>query len=99
MDTWVWLVWRIESGPLTGTYAIGTFNHDWSDFDSPPVDLTFAEANRQETMLPYAESVRVGESAHPRSRHATFCDGQTAFAISAICSTSVPQQPPTTRRP
>lgn len=56
-DTWTWLVWRIDTGPLTGTYAIGTFNHEWSDFDTPPVDLAAAHENRRETMMPFIESV------------------------------------------
>lgn len=58
-DTWAWLVWRIDTGAATGTYAIGTFNHAWSDFDTPPVDLALARENRRQTIMPYVDSIRV----------------------------------------
>ncbi len=63
-DTWTWLVWRIDTGPLTGTYAIGTFNHRWSDFDAPPVSLQAAEANRRTTIMPYVETIRTEHYAY-----------------------------------
>lgn len=58
-DPWAWLVWRIGTGPQTGTYAIATFNHRWADFDSPPVSPAKAVENYRDTIEPYVESVRV----------------------------------------
>jgi hypothetical protein len=58
-DPWRWIVWRIGSGPMTGTYAVGTFNHRWSDFDSPPVDPELALENFRRTVEPFVESTVV----------------------------------------
>ena len=32
-DQWNQYGWRVETGPRTGQYLIGTFNHYWKDFD------------------------------------------------------------------
>jgi hypothetical protein len=32
-DTWGWMIWEVISGDATGAYIIGTFNHQWKDFD------------------------------------------------------------------
>lgn len=58
-DTWSWLVWRIGSGERTGTYAVGTFGHRWSEFDSPPVDEAAARAHFINTVEPHVDSTRV----------------------------------------
>jgi len=33
-DPFTTYVWQIVSGPRTGQYVVGTFGHDWKDFDS-----------------------------------------------------------------
>ncbi len=63
-DRWTYLVWRIGAGPQTGTYAIGTFNHRWADFDSPPVSHELAAANYRETIEPYVQEIRVEHYVH-----------------------------------
>jgi len=32
-DTWSWYVWEVLTGEGTGSYVIGTFQHQWKDFD------------------------------------------------------------------
>lgn len=57
-DPWTWLVWRITTGPRTGTYAIATFNHRWADFDSPPVNPVLALENYRDAVGPYVQSMQ-----------------------------------------
>jgi len=33
-DQWNQYGWRVETGPRTGQYLVGTFNHYWKDFDN-----------------------------------------------------------------
>jgi hypothetical protein len=32
-DTWSWYVWEVLTGEGTGSYVVGTFQHQWKDFD------------------------------------------------------------------
>jgi len=32
-DAWSWYVWEVLTGEYTGTYVVGTFQHQWKDFD------------------------------------------------------------------
>lgn len=66
-DSWRWITWRISSGERTGTYAVGTFNHSWEDFQSPPVPTASAHAHFQETVAPYVESVVVHHYSYQSS--------------------------------
>jgi hypothetical protein len=51
--TWAWFVWSVETGEATGSYGAGTFNHKWSDFDAPDVDLAADTADSAQNILPY----------------------------------------------
>ena len=33
-DTWAWHVWEVTTGPDTGSYIIGSPNHEWKDVDT-----------------------------------------------------------------
>jgi hypothetical protein len=33
-DTWAWHVWEVTTGPETGSYIIGSPNHQWKDVDT-----------------------------------------------------------------
>ena len=53
-DDWAWPVWQITSGPRTGQYAIGTFGHEWQDFDR---DFEAKDVeNAWRTMVPLSKS-------------------------------------------
>jgi len=52
-DTWAWNVWETVSGPNTGQYGVGTFGHNWSDFDNPSVSDEADEADFQDNIAPY----------------------------------------------
>lgn len=32
-DTWSWYVWEVLTGEGTGSYVVGTLQHQWKDFD------------------------------------------------------------------
>jgi len=32
-DTWSWYTWEVLTGESTGSYVVGTFQHQWKDFD------------------------------------------------------------------
>lgn len=63
-DPWTWIVWRIASGPRSGTYAVGAFNRQWADFDNPPVAPDRASANYRATIAPYVESIELQHYTH-----------------------------------
>ena len=56
-DTWEWFVWQTLTGPGTGTYGFGTFDHHWSDFDNPKVSREADAADFQARVGPHVESV------------------------------------------
>ena len=56
--------WSIISGPRTGQYVLGTFGHDWKDFDAINKPNSAAGKIVQEDMSPYTESVRTSYWAY-----------------------------------
>ncbi len=32
-DAWSWYTWEVLTGDATGSYVVGTFQHQWKDFD------------------------------------------------------------------
>jgi len=32
-DQWAWYTWEVMTGENTGAYIVGTFDHNWKDFD------------------------------------------------------------------
>ena len=32
-DAWSWYTWEVLTGDFTGSYVVGTFQHQWKDFD------------------------------------------------------------------
>jgi hypothetical protein len=53
-DTWTWVAWTVETGPETGRYCAGTFDHKWEDFDKPGVPEAPDMADMEATFLPLA---------------------------------------------
>jgi hypothetical protein len=49
-------VWSIISGPRSGQYVVGTFGHDWKDFDEAEKLGPAAEKQIQVDLEPYTES-------------------------------------------
>jgi len=33
-DAWSWYTWQITTGDNTGNYVVGSFGHEWKDFDA-----------------------------------------------------------------
>ncbi len=48
-DAWSWYTWAVVTGQGTGSYVIGTFEHNWKDLDGrekfTPADSADAQAN------------------------------------------------------
>lgn len=57
-DPWTWNTWEIVSGPESGQYVIGSFWHQWSDFDNPPLAISEDTADYLETIAPHEASWR-----------------------------------------
>ncbi len=51
--TWAWRVWSYVSGEQTGMYGAGTFDHSWSDFDSPDIPDAVDGADATQNILPF----------------------------------------------
>jgi hypothetical protein len=53
-DTWSWETWELMTGPATGSYLSGTFNHTFKDFDDWEQKLGTADgADSEVNLLPY----------------------------------------------
>jgi hypothetical protein len=55
-ETWTWWTWQIQSGERFGQYVVGTFGHQWSDFDNPPLSPQEASAHFWSTTGQHVES-------------------------------------------
>lgn len=55
-----WLTWEIMTGPNTGAYYVGTFDHTWADFDIRPADPDAMQASFMENIEPHVESAEAG---------------------------------------
>lgn len=53
-DPWEWYGWYFSSGPRIGHFMEATFNHAWSDFDSP-VDPIEESVDKQQNVYPFAD--------------------------------------------
>lgn len=78
-------VWSIISGPRTGQYVLGTFGHNWKDFDAAEKASQGVGKQIQADLAPYTESVetsywiyRADLSGHPPN------PGQGPAAFSTI---------------
>jgi len=58
-DTWSWAMWEVISGDKTGEFTVGTYGHEWSDFDNMPVSGPEDEADGKKTTEAYTESVSI----------------------------------------
>jgi hypothetical protein len=54
-DSWAWLTWQIETGEASGSYVVGSFGHQWKDFDEWEKKLgTADEADGQLNLAPFS---------------------------------------------
>jgi len=58
-DTWSWAMWEVISGDKTGEFTVGTYGHEWSDFDNMPVSGPEDEADGKKNTEAYTESVSI----------------------------------------
>ena len=56
-DTWRWQAWQVIIGEGTGAYGVGTFGHNWEDFDKPVFDEAADAAHAEQTIFPTAARV------------------------------------------
>ena len=56
-DKWTWIAWQAITGPGYGTYGVGTFGHNWEDFDTPSINPEADEADYRASVLQFTESV------------------------------------------
>lgn len=52
-DPWSWYVWEVLTGEGTGSYVVGTFQHQWKDFDTRDKFNQADKADAQTNMGPY----------------------------------------------
>jgi hypothetical protein len=77
--------WSIIPGPRTGQYVLGTFGHDWKDFDAINDRNPDAGKIIQEDMDPYTESVRTSFWAYQEDINGPPANaGQAPPAFSAV---------------
>ncbi|MBZ5544807.1 MAG: hypothetical protein LAO07_14185 [Acidobacteriia bacterium] len=56
-DTWAWIVWEEVNGERMGQYVVGTFGHDWKDFDDRANFEKEDTANAMSLIGPYIQSL------------------------------------------
>jgi hypothetical protein len=56
-DAWAWIVWVVVSGERMGQYVVGTFGHDWKDFDDRANFEKEDTANAMSLIGPYIQSL------------------------------------------
>jgi hypothetical protein len=59
-DTWAWLVWEVLTGDRMGQYVVGTFGHDWKDFDDKAKFEEEDDANAMSVIGPYIQPLSGG---------------------------------------
>ena len=59
-DTWAWLAWQVVTGDQMGQYVVGTFGHDWKDFDDKAKFEEEDDANAMSVIGPYIQSLSNG---------------------------------------
>jgi hypothetical protein len=52
-DTWSWYTWQVVTGQATGSYVVGTFEHNWKDLDSREKFNKADGVDAQANMGPY----------------------------------------------
>lgn len=55
-DMWTYPGWQVISGDIS-SYGVGTFGHNWADFDTPGVPGDADQADAQVNIAPYVDSV------------------------------------------
>ena len=51
-DAWSWHTWAVLTGPATGSYVVGSFEHNWKDLDGREKFLQADAADVQASMGP-----------------------------------------------
>ena len=51
-DTWSWYTWAVVTGEGTGSYVVGSFEHNWKDLDGREKFTTADSADAQASMGP-----------------------------------------------
>ncbi|WP_207510362.1 hypothetical protein [Longitalea luteola] len=62
-DPWAWYGWYIISGERSGQFVDATFNHAWSDFDTPVKPAADAADNRLHT-YPFGDFMAARKMIH-----------------------------------
>jgi hypothetical protein len=56
-DKWTWYTYQVMTGPATGHYTVGTFGHNWTDFDGREKFEAADNVDANSSMGPYEASV------------------------------------------
>jgi hypothetical protein len=75
-DTWSWYTWAVVTGQGTGSYVIGTFEHNWKDLDGREkfnqADAADAQANmgsylagEEQSYYLYRDDLSLAQQAFP----------------------------------
>jgi len=74
-DTWSWYTWEVLTGDATGSYVVGTFQHQWKDFDGRD---KFNEADTADAMSAMGASL-AGEQMSYYTYRADLSGGPEVF--------------------
>jgi len=79
-------VWSVISGPNYGDYILGTFGHDWKDFDAMQAHAEKVGAGKeiQETVAPYTASVGISYYAFLSNLSSPITPGQKPMPMSEL---------------
>jgi hypothetical protein len=70
-DNFTWYIWQVTSGENIGDFVVGTFGHDWKEFDARAKFDEADDADFIPNVLPTVEKVDLGywaflpEASHP----------------------------------
>jgi len=64
-DSWSWYTWAVLTGPATGSYVVGSFEHSWKDFDGRE---KFNEADGADAQASMGSSMAGEEQSYYRYR-------------------------------
>ena len=64
-DAWSWHTWAVLTGPATGSYVVGSFEHNWKDLDGRD---KFTQADGADSETNIGPSLAVTEQSYYRYR-------------------------------
>ncbi|HEX3321700.1 MAG TPA: hypothetical protein VHR84_13420 [Terriglobales bacterium] len=64
-DAWSWYTWQVVTGPATGAYVVGSFEHNWKDMDGRE---KFVQADGADSQAAMGAALAGNEQSYYRYR-------------------------------